>query len=609
MADQANIDAWLASHQLTFGRHPTTKCPFCPKATSGNPAVLVNKFGVRCFHCKRAASWDALLGNGTPPTTLLWNAARNLVHLAHEQFVIKSLFPQVPERIICKVWALLLRSVNADRLNGTEAEQKKWSAAIEAAASPAFKLVRMSSGAWASAKTLRSQKVTADRTLKYLPWARWPPMIDVADSGGPLEGFVPLHAVNANQVIAPFAGAPPGTVIVRRAPDEGDPLPVDVVANPGLHELECAWNVIAAAFPGIVRGYHFGIVAALLVAQTSVGTPPFLYITGQSGSGKTAQVHLAAAAVGTYAASIALGSRDDTERKVGLALENGSGAMLFDEVNREEGLYGKLGSILAANSVWPYRPKFSNERNIPFRAIVVLAGSTLPDAIVRSPELDRRGVGYRIPGAQKEWALVDPRTKLRLDFSDARKIPELREALDTVTAAVWHRLRALGPAADWRQLLLDEYGGRSLHELDVVDNSARGDMIAELFEIYHEASDEAFSKGGRYRGWYQQPVVQPTVSTQSTVMRLLGELVDLDADGARFKAEISEIDKLNLAPILQFEKPQLQLLIRRHGRTLYFKFAQLDVMRGKEMKRNDLPLVIRNKKETIAGRPPMWASS
>lgn len=582
----ADITAWLDARGLTMGRHGTELCPWSCGPSSGNPPVSVTDHGVRCFRCGRSARWPELVGAVDAADAALYRAARALVHLGHQQHVIAALHPIVPAELIAPAWGQLLRVVHADHLAMKDEDERAiWKHRVETASSGALDIVRSSSGGWFDATTLNPRrKVSADRTLKFLPSCFWPPMVDKADDTGPLEGFIPIHPIGANEVLGPDITAPRGTLLVRRPRAEGDPPEVNVTSRPTLEELETAWRVIETALPGVCRGYHFGIVIAMLVAQRGVGTPPIICATGQSGSAKTAQVHLAAGALGSKAAQIVLGTTDDTTRKAGLALEEGAGALFADEIGRVEGVFTKLEPILSANSVLPYRPKYANERRAPLRSAVLLLGSTLPESIVRSPELARRAVGYRLTGADKNWTLLETKTGTKLDLTEARRIDWLRPALDVVTASAWWAVHDLGPAGDWRKLLRDSYGAVALANLDLVDSdgAAREQAILALYEAFRNAKADELST---ITGWSDWLIADPGCPAGNE----LNVLVELDAEKPRFMAATSDLERLNLRPILGFANPQLQLLVRRRSPHILVKFVEVGVLRGKGTPRGKLP--------------------
>lgn len=596
----AEVGVWMSGRGLTVGRHGAERCPWQCSANSGNPPVVVDENGIRCYRCKRSGTWAEIVhGDVDEPGVSLHHAARSLVHVDHQQHVIRGHYPSIPETLIAPAYGLVLLSANADRLKrGSKAQRATWKYRVARATRGAPKIARSSSGAWLDARTLSPRgKVTPDKTLRHLPWCQSPPMVDEADDNGLLEGFTPLHPIGANEVLAPGVLAPTGSVFVRRPNVRGDGGPVDLSRRPSVAELADAWTQLEQALPGICRDYHFAILVAMLVAQRGVGTPPMICATGQSGSGKTAQVHLAASALGSRAGQITLGSTDDTTRKAGLELEQGAGVLFADEIGRVDGLFTKLEPILSANSVLSYRPKYKNERRTPMRAAVMLLGSTLPEAIVRSPELSRRAVAFRLAGAEKLWSLVDPSTEVKVDLSAARTLPALRVALDVVTAHAWFTVLDLGASGDWRSLLIERHNAVPLRHLDLVDTDgeAHDSAIIDLYEQYRNAADADLSRIGGHVGWL---IADPGTETGDR----LSVLVDLDGEPNRFKAATSDLERLHLAPILGIREPQLQLLIRKRPPHVLAKFVVVGTMRGRGPARRELPPARRAPKPADGGK-------
>ena len=195
------IQAWLGARGLTFGRHGPEACPWCgDRPGTCNPCVVIDERGVCCHRCQKVAPWAALLDDH-PGITHLYTAARNLVHFPHQQFVLKDVRPATPEELLRPAWEFMLHRANQDRLlfdaEGT------WLSAIDLAASDRIDVIRSASGAWLSATTLEPRKVSADRTLKELPWAMSRTRIDQALSSEPLPGFIPIETIAYSYVIAP----------------------------------------------------------------------------------------------------------------------------------------------------------------------------------------------------------------------------------------------------------------------------------------------------------------------------------------------------------------------------------------------------------------------
>jgi len=418
-------------------------------------------------------------------------------------------------------------------------------------------------------------------------------MIDAAINGGPLEGFVPITPLGASEVIGPFVKPKAASIFVRRQPEDGEPGAVDLGAEPPNGLVEQAWAYICEQLPGLNRSYLSALIYARFVAQRAIGTPPIVAVTGLTGSAKTATVHLAGGMVGARAVAIGLDSPDDTLRRIGLVLEEGAGFVLIDEVGRVEKVYAKLEPILRANSDTQFRAKYANERLVRVTAPIILAGSTLPPAIVHSPELSRRGVGYRLTGAERVWSLMNPESGIREDLKDVRRIAALRERLDIITASVWWRVRDdIERRRDWRDVLMQDFEAVPLLELDIIDGNSDGrdEIIRKLYETYRTAKETDLSGGERWSGWLQATSGSPEGD-------LLDELIDLDADKSALIAQCSELERLNLIPVLGFDKPQLQMLVRRRSAVFMVKFVQVGVPKGRGTKRNEMPPIANLKSE------------
>ena len=580
----ADVQAWLSAGAMHIGgRYGTDKCPWTCGPSSGNAPVAIMRDGVWCHRCKHGARWWELLGTGDGVELETYRALRAFVHVAHQEHVLLARYPYLTRELIAAGYAFLLRGVHAERLNGPKG--KKYEARIKKASAPhPLDIVRSATGAWLDAKTLDPRRVTGAKTLKYLPWCFSPPQVEKAENAGPLDGFVTVQPIGAVEVLAPTARPPRGSIFVPRPRVEDDPPPVELAQRPTPQTVEDAWVVLNAAFPGINRGYHVGIIIAMLVAQRAVGTPPTLMVTGQSGSAKNGQLHLAAGAIGSKAVPITLGATDDTNRKIGLALEEGAGAVFVDEIGRVDGLFGKVEPLLSANTEIAYRPKFANERRAQMRAAIFILGSTMPASIVKSPELARRAVAYRLTGASKVWSISDPTTGEKLDFRQARRDPLVRPALDIVTASAWWKLHDLGAGGDWRRLLLDEHGAVELPHLDLLDGdgSERKAAIRALYERYRTAPEQELTKTRGHAGWLRAD--RGTMAGSD-----LGVLIDFDGDTSRFTAETSELERLDLAPFLGFSEPHLQMYVRRRAPNVIVKFVQTSGMRGRGVAREKLP--------------------
>lgn len=600
-ASEAQVAGWLAERGLTFGRYTAQHCPWCGgRPSGGSPPVLISESGLRCFRCDRHESWDQLVGNFVSnDRPSLWDAAKECVHFPHERYVLRQLRPSLPQVLVAPAWRMIMRTVHAATLAEVQAQAAAKLAksglsdaeihtrARAAAESHLTRLmayridvVRSVGGAWLDEKTLQTRNVAANRTLKEMPWSAVSgTRKDAALAGGPLAGFVALAPINCDAVIGPYVEAPPGSIFVRRQRRTCDPPPLDVGDTaPSRDHVERAWGQLEQEFPDFPRGYFCGLVAARFIAQRCIGEPPIPIVTGDTGSGKTAIQHLAGAAVGAPAGIITFDDTVRTLRQFGLRLERGDGFLFMDEVSRVPKLWEKLEAVLRLNSEMWFEVKYANERSVPLTAPVSLLGSALPYAILRAPELSRRAAGWRLSGREKHWRKFG-------DLAHARRNEHLRSLLDIIVADVWWTVHALGPSnPDWRSLCFEQYDAVHLRELDTEDEGGVGtdEAIRALYAYFRLAPVAEFTTGARWSGWLD-------ASPGTKAAPLLSELVDFEGEPGRVGAEMAELGRLDLAKILGFERPPLQLLVRKRSGKWLVKFVEKAVKKGGGGPRSGLP--------------------
>jgi hypothetical protein len=520
-----------------------------------------------------------------PDRPSIYDAARALVHFPHQELVLGDLRPSVPAELLQPAWHALLREAHRERLEALDPERREaLKVRIVRAASNQVDIVRSESGQWLDRATFTPRKVSADRTLKMLPWALSSIMIDAAANGAPLLGFTPIAPIGVATVIGPFVEPPAGSIFCRMHARASDLPPVDLGAEPPTPEAqERAWVGLEGYLPGIDRSYLSTILSAQLVAQRAIGTPPIVCITGPTGSGKTATQQLAASMVGTRAGAFELGESRATLRALGLLLTSGHNVTYVDEVGRIYDLYWRLEPILRANSKITYEAKYHNERTIRLTAPISLLGSTLPTSVVRSPEIGRRAVGVRLRGAYKSWKLGGEADEKGVDIADARSLEPLRPHLDTITAAIWWDLQILGPCGDWRQLCLIKYGAVPLEALDLLDadSAGRDEVVRKLYDAFRTAKDGSLTQGIRWKGWLSADPGTPTGD-------LLGELVNFE-DRSRQDADQADLERLNLEAVLGFADPALILKVHRRSAHWMLKFIEVGVAKGKGCERSKMP--------------------
>jgi hypothetical protein len=267
-------------------------------------------------------------------------------------------------------------------------------------------------------------------------------------------------------------------------------------------------------------------------------------------------------------------------RKIGASLEAGSGFIYCDELGRVPDVYARLEPLLSLNSSVAFELKYANVREARVDAAIVLLGSSLPASIVKSPELSRRAVGFRLLNGAPNWQGAVAEVG---DIADIRKMPELRGAVDVVVGDVWWKLHALGPGGNWRRLCLDTFDAVELPALDLDDvgGEARDEVIRSLYQSYRDPNTKV-SMNNKYKGWLE---ADPGTAAGD----LLAQLIDFEGTRGKAFAECEDLHKLDLGAVLGFCIPKLTLRVHRQSGHWYLKFVQLGVRKGDETRREDLP--------------------
>ncbi|MBI1946368.1 MAG: hypothetical protein HYS27_11760 [Deltaproteobacteria bacterium] len=584
------IRAWLAERGLDYGRWPTPGCVLCgtQRQSSGSDPIVIDERGARCFRCQVFKPWSALLNRDDAEAPSLFSAARHLVHFPHQRYVLMDRRPHVPEELLQPAWAHMLREVNRARLaeQPTDAKGKpienRWIGRVDRAAhAKKIDLVRAAAGVWLDAKSLFPRKITLKST-KDMPACVDGITTDKALDAVPVDGFMAVAPLNGDTLVGPHTVPPPGAIFVRRPARPGEPGPVDCTGRPSAYDVERAWKTLEQLLPGIHRGYVSATVMAALLAQTADGPPPILVVTGDTGTSKTTTQRLVGSMIGGGAVCVSFGrDADVTRRNIGNALVRDGASLLFvDEIGREPDPYEKLAVVLELGASIRFAAKYANEVNAPVTAPFAILGSTLPRAVVASPELSRRAVGWRLMQRAKGWERWG-------DLARARRHPELRAALDVVAAGLWWRAHDLGPRFDWRSLCMKELGGVALDKLDLDDagGEERAAHIVALYELFRTGAVADMTLCAGRPGWLN-------ASAGRDAHALIEQLVDTEAEHRRSHAETAELERVDLTKVLGFTDPALKLLVRRRSARWYVKFVQLGVARGKEMSRAELPAAV-----------------
>ncbi len=585
-ASASDVADWLQAHDLEMGRRSAANCPMpgCGRetATSGSDPIDVSERGIRCFRCSRFERWGSIV-YGAAGLSALASAARERVHFGHQRYVLRHAHPKADESLLRQGWWVLLHA-GAQCFPPPPEGSPEWEPyakarpAFAAAMSDDLGLVRGVDGSWLQAGTLRRRMKLTTITARALPWVSTPSRVDEALDVLPLAGFQPVYAVNHGLLLPPRFQPPEGALLVRRGPVDGELAPVDVSRRPSPLEVEAAWVELERLLPGLDRGYLSALVAAALRAHDPTGVPPMAVVTGGSGAGKNTTLEIAASIVGTRVAGCKLSDPKETLRDFGLALEDGSTILNVNEVGRTPAVYAKLEALLRIGATLRFDAKHRNEVTVPFRAAIVITGSTLPPAVVRAPEIARRTVAWRLTAPDGQW-------RRNGELSRARHNAALRGPLDIVAADIWWLLE--GDQRDWQVLARERFGGSDVSELDLEDlgGEERAGFLHALYEAYRTAD---FNSHVELRGgpaWLAMPA-------HGRLFPMLAELVDGD-NPERVAAVLHDLERVDLGPILGFKKPRFTILIRQKRGEWRFKVIQVDCPRGRGLPCAEWPAATR----------------
>ncbi|HLX68484.1 MAG TPA: hypothetical protein VKV04_02550 [Verrucomicrobiae bacterium] len=368
-------------------------CPIDPSSGSDAKAcVVVLQDIVFCHRCaSHGVSVSPDLKPGVFPlaNALGGSASTHLKHLVdwrvhwtHAQHELQHFYPNRGARLLKEAYCLgLLDQYGTDpRIKNVFNEHLD---------------VVLGSGLWLRTSDLQPTKVDND-LCNGLPYCQY---VIKAKNGASLikidpvkraqlkyrhpEGYTPVH---------PYRGIlfrhPEGVIPLMVPP--GPKHAIELLTDP--MPLDEAFQKLAVHFPGVHREFLMGGIAAAICAEMGGGQPPFLAVTGPSGSGKGETPRLAASFFGEDV--IKVETTDDTEkffRGIGMVLASGQRFLTFDELGRIPRLPDKLGNFLQLGAFVDWRPLFANYRvKTPCRAAFFLPCVRFPDYLRTSAEFLRR---------------------------------------------------------------------------------------------------------------------------------------------------------------------------------------------------------------------------
>lgn len=558
-------DTWLETHGLTLGRHSSQYCPGCGRSsTSGNDALVLSPTSVHCFRCGKHWTWGEL--TGAAPNNEHLDAARHFVHLAHQWQVVKSRYPNFPKTLFEHGWRAILRSVHKHHLNGKS--KKSWRKRISDCGTWKHDFCLAEGARWLHAAELTV--FDPRHSLPSLPYVIDSTHLDRLKNHQRPPGFTLLRAFPATLVLPPNYSTP-ARVVVARLPSKDGSIPVNLEQEPTEAQVAAVIDSLRMLLPGLNTSLLRCLLLASLLARSRSAQPPVIAITGQTGTGKTITVKLAAALLGTEVADIHLGEAKETRRQIGLALESSQSPLLIDEIGRTTDLFHRLQPILELNGQITFDAKHANERKAEIDAPVVLASAAFPKTLTGSRELGRRAVVYELSERDHaNWSQLGDIRNVRLT--------SLQAPLDVLVSEAWHLIRK-NPSVDWKAHSLERLGARELASLEQngPTEQERVDAIRALYVEFTAAREAQLSDDGWNRGWLR------CTHQSEGGRRLLTLLVDAPTE------ERHELLQVDLAVALGFSDPRLKLHIGCRTGEYRIKFTQANTLKGHGLSRSEFP--------------------
>lgn len=341
-------------------RRDHSYCPICPgpdEPGAKRDPVLFSEGGVFCFLCEGKglslghrrpgrAPWNAILG--APSSGEVGAMVRNIAHWGHARHVFRERF-NMPEPLAKLAYSAALKTFHQDRPSTLPlvANFDRKETARFARVGDVWQDVEQAyvfPGGQMSA-TLGSmpvaQIVTEDAKGNLICRAN-PPIVEQLATGADLSpwGYFPMETVNGFKMTD------------RHMADYADKTRV-AVPHPELkrHGARClpqyrrrsermaedrAWDVLGTVVPRIDRRLvKLALCAFGATQEVRLGMPPFVFISGLSGTGKTTTVQIAAAILGSSCHETLFNADTDRFRQSISAGVRGSCGVMVNEILKD----------------------------------------------------------------------------------------------------------------------------------------------------------------------------------------------------------------------------------------------------------------------------------
>jgi hypothetical protein len=345
--DDKEVQEWLEEQGFEKGkRYPHTKCPVDPSKTGKSDCVLVGEKGIKCYICEAHGVTHGSHNPGFFPyaafienteSTLLYKCVKNYTHLEHARYILGSRFG-IQGNFTTLCYSGLLKAINrsfdsriTDALyRGTNfiRVDNKWMTLNGNVYNKDIKPLLTTLPACQIA--LRNGKTMVD--LEKL--TKFQQTHDLTEYGYP--SLTPIRGckIGAHYLESEVNGKIYS--VMHRSIFTSETMhlaPQYVKWDKQL--LENAWKTLEKLFPGINRNLVYMLIAARGVMELEFGMPPFIYITGPTGAGKTSTVYLTAGIIGDGVTDAVWTNNIERVRQTIKEGKNNGSYVAFGEIDKE----------------------------------------------------------------------------------------------------------------------------------------------------------------------------------------------------------------------------------------------------------------------------------
>jgi hypothetical protein len=570
-------DAWLADRDFIIGQdYEHSRCPFNPSNKGNGKPVKVRGNYVYCAYCAERnppgkASYAKL--TNTKSQNLLSLCVNNFTHWGHARYILREVAEN--EKIGRLLYAAMLR--------------QKWGddpriAGVFTASEP-IGLLRKE-GYWT---TTEGESIRLDKGSSLLASL---PVCQYVDDGKikvdrvrhemltqsidlTKIGYPPLVTVWGIQ-LTQFQQLPENKIYVLqhsaslRGPSCELRRPKYLLPDARLSSDD-AWTEIERAFPGIERNAVRLLIAAKACSEHRSGLPPMVFLTGPTGSGKSATIEVASAICGDSVGVVQYANTTERLRQGLMDSKKQGGFAFFDEyikgASRE-----KQSAVKAMEIVLGFTPNsmshalYVGHVSLGELPVCVWADTAIPPKLEGHAQIGRRI--YHVPFyGEQDWektlanaGIREPKL-LRVNGSE-----DIIHAANSILSEVIDEYFPLGSDATDFATVAESLGYRKLRDSDIARE--RNEIIAQFFRAICNATPISGIELARWgnAGWKRIE----TGREDCELTQLWQHLSDGDKPTSSIIEECSLQKLLHLRCAARFE-------CRSHGRMLVVRFRSVGI--------------------------------